>query len=140
MAAADADVDDDGIAAMLPLELVKAEVVPSAPNRSASAADFLPDFAGLAWVAYGASSLLVVSHFPSPDSEDETAIGPVFRQVIEPPRGRGEDVKAVAWAPMLPSNGEVAAASGGDVRVFSSPVGDSNGTLLLSVSFFFFLF
>lgn len=89
-------------------------------------------------MAYGAYCLLVVSHFPLPDSEDETAIGPVFRQVMEPPRGRSEDVKAVAWAPMLPSNGEVAAASGEDVRVYSSPVGDSKVSLVLSVSFCLF--
>lgn len=141
MAASAADAEEDGVAAMLPLDLIKAEVIPPAPNRSASAADFLPDFAGLSWMAYGASSLLVVSHLPSPNSEDETAIGPVFRQVIEPPRGRSEDVKAVAWAPVMPSNGEVAAASGRDVRVYSSPVGDSNGTFVLSVlSVSFFLF
>ncbi|KAL6495596.1 hypothetical protein OROGR_030159 [Orobanche gracilis] len=101
------------ISSNLPLELIKSQTIPPAPSRSEAGlqanADFLFDFAGHSWIAYGASSLLVISHFPNPLMKAETKIGPIYRQVIELPR---EGVSAISWSPATPSAGELAAALG----------------------------
>ncbi|KAI3444391.1 hypothetical protein Pfo_001056 [Paulownia fortunei] len=100
----------------LPLQLIKAETIPPAPSRSEPGSeptvDFLLDFAGHSWIAYGASSLLVISHFPNPLLEAETKIGPIYRQVIELSREAAFHVPAVSWSPATPSVGELAVALG----------------------------
>lgn len=103
----------------LPLQLIPSESVPPAPTRSLSAIDWLPDFAGYSWVAYAASSLLVISHFPSPVSESESLIGPVFRQVVELSSDGSGFVSAVSWSPVSPSLGDVAAALANCIALFS---------------------
>lgn len=109
----------------LPLLLQRHDIVPPAPTRSptGSTVDWIPDFAGYAWVAYGASSLLVISHLPKPSplSRDETAIGPILRQVFELP----DHVSAVSWS----SKGVVAAASGNGIFLFSPDSSRSLGNL-----------
>ncbi|XP_008437872.2 uncharacterized protein LOC103483174 isoform X1 [Cucumis melo] len=115
----------------LPLPLLGSEPIPSAPNRldpPGSSIDWIPDFAGYAWVAYGASSLLVISHFPSPLSPNETKFGPIFRQVLELSGDHLSAVNAVSWSPVLPSEGELAAAAGNRIWVFSHDLGASRGS------------
>ncbi|PRQ58513.1 putative transcription factor WD40-like family [Rosa chinensis] len=119
----------------LPLQILRSDPTPSAPNRSdppGSAIDWLPDFLDLSWVSYGASSLLVISHFPSPLSENETVIGPIFRQVFELSGDPSSAVRAVAWSPAVPSLGEVAAAAENCVWVFSHDSASSKGSFCWS--------
>ncbi|KAK4379176.1 hypothetical protein RND71_001038 [Anisodus tanguticus] len=74
----------DDVVSKLPLQLIKSEIIPPAPNRSNEPAiDWQPNFAGYSWIAYGASSLLVIRQFPNPLSQTETAIGSVFQQILE---------------------------------------------------------
>ncbi|KAK1257001.1 hypothetical protein QJS04_geneDACA024764 [Acorus gramineus] len=116
----------------LPLDLIRSQQVPPAPNRRPSAFDYLDDFAGFPWIAYGASSLLVISHFPSPSSSAASDVGPFFRQVIDPlgpSHATAEDVNSVSWCPARPSDGLIAAASGNTVRVYLPDHGDSSGIL-----------
>ncbi|KAH9620822.1 hypothetical protein KSS87_015129 [Heliosperma pusillum] len=98
----------------LPLRLIQSETLPPShtvsPTIRSTNADFLPDFAGYAWVAYAASSLLVISHFPSPLSPHH----PISRQVI--PLSPTYAVSAVAWSDAVPSSGDLAAVV--DRRVF----------------------
>ncbi|XP_052192792.1 uncharacterized protein LOC127801585 isoform X2 [Diospyros lotus] len=103
----------------LPLQIIKSETIPPAPTRSESAVDWLPEFAGHSWIAYGASSLLVISHFPSPLSEEETLIGPIFRQVFELSADSSASVSAVSWSPATPSAGDLAAALDNCIGLFS---------------------
>ncbi|KAL5998897.1 hypothetical protein ACLOJK_009845 [Asimina triloba] len=114
----------------LPLELIHSQKIPPSPNRSPSAIDFLHDFAGISWIAFGASSLLVISHFPSPRSQPEVLNGAVFRQVIEPPCGGNgpTTVKAVAWSPLRPSDGEIAVASENRICLYSAHSGSVTGS------------
>ncbi|XP_043715744.1 uncharacterized protein LOC122664110 [Telopea speciosissima] len=112
-------INDVNISDLLPLELMKSEIIPQIPNCSDSAVDWLPDFAGFSWIAYGASSLLVISHFPSPLSKEESLIGPIFRQVIELSSDESVLVKAVAWSPSFPSEGELAAVVENCVCLYS---------------------
>ncbi|XP_009410819.2 uncharacterized protein LOC103992724 isoform X1 [Musa acuminata AAA Group] len=123
-----ADESED-IIDILPLELVRSQLIPPAPNRRGSAIDWLPEFGGASWIAYGASSLLVISHFPSPLSDHERQLGPFFRQVIEPPPG-GEpaDLSAVSWCPAIPSEGEIAAALGNSIFVYLPVPGGESGS------------
>ncbi|KAI3441725.1 uncharacterized protein J3R85_001750 [Psidium guajava] len=97
----------------LPLPLLRSDVIPPALTRSpiGSTIDWIPDLAGYAWVAYGASSLLVISHLPSPLSEAEPLIAPFFRQVFDLP----QPVTSVSFS----SDGRVAAASGDCVFIHS---------------------
>ncbi|GLT84803.1 hypothetical protein SLE2022_030160 [Rubroshorea leprosula] len=60
----------------LPLSLLRSEAILAAPDLSNSSIGWLPDFAGYSWVAYGSSSLLVITHFPSPLSQEETSMAP----------------------------------------------------------------
>ncbi|CAK7348696.1 unnamed protein product [Dovyalis caffra] len=101
----------------LPLSLFRSDTIPPAPTRSTSTIDWLPDFSGYSWVAYGASSLLVISHLPSPLSPEETAIGPILRQVFELSGDNLSPVNAVSWSPVTPSVGELAAASDNCISV-----------------------
>ncbi|KAK9144034.1 hypothetical protein Syun_013434 [Stephania yunnanensis] len=118
------------IADHLPIELIKSEIVPPSPNLSNSTSDWLQDFLGLSWIAYAASSLLVISHFPSPLSEDQTLIGPIFRQSIElSSDDESAVVNAVAWSPSSPSEGDVAAAIGNCVCLCSEGSGGALGSL-----------
>lgn len=110
----------------LPLSLLRSEFIPAAPTRSVSAIDWLPEFAGYSWVAYGASSLLVISHFPSPLSQEETLIGPIFRQIFEL-SDDSTPVTAVSWSLAIPSIGGLAAASGNCIYVFTHDSGSSKG-------------
>ncbi|KAK6239684.1 hypothetical protein QUC31_005153 [Theobroma cacao] len=110
----------------LPLSLLRSELIPAAPNRSESSIDWLPDFAGYSWVAYGSSSLLVISHFPSPLSPEQNLMGPIFRQVFELSSDASSPVTAVCWSPVTPSAGELAAASGNCIFLFSHDLETSN--------------
>lgn len=112
------------LAGNLPLRLVKSDIVPPAPNRAETggcqpAIDWLYDFAGYTWIAYGASSLLVISHFPNPLSESETIVGPIMRQVFELSVDGTGIVSAVSWSPVTPSVGELAAAVDSCIGFFS---------------------
>ncbi|XP_059651214.1 uncharacterized protein LOC132298889 [Cornus florida] len=116
----------------LPLQLIQSETIPPAPTRSESAIDWLPDFAGYSWIAYAASSLLVISHFPSPLSEEEALIGPIFRQVIELSSDGTDAVSAVAWSPATPSLGDLAAALDNCIGLFSHNSATSSGSFCWS--------
>ncbi|KAL2536324.1 transducin family protein/WD-40 repeat family protein [Forsythia ovata] len=111
------------ITAILPLRLIQSEIVPPAPNRPATgsepAIDWLLEFIGYSWIAYGASSLLIISHFPNPLSDAETQIGPIFRQVIDLSSEGTGSVASVSWSPATPSTGELAVALGNCIRLFS---------------------
>ncbi|KAI7741816.1 hypothetical protein M8C21_003249, partial [Ambrosia artemisiifolia] len=97
-----------------PFHLIKSDPIPPAPTRPESGIDWLPDYLGHTWVAYAASSLLVISNFPSPSkSNDQTVVDPFYRQVIE----LSSDVSAVCWSPLC--CGDVAAALDNCVAVFS---------------------
>ena len=117
----------------LPLSLLRSDTIPPAPTRSdppGSTIDWLPNFADLSWVAYGASNLLVISHFSSPLSPREAAIGPIFRQVFELSGDSSSAVNAVSWSPATPSIGELAAAADNCVWVFSQDLATSKGISL----------
>lgn len=111
----------------LPLSIRRSDTIPPAPTRSRSTIDWLPDFAGHSWVAYGASSLLVISHLPSPLSPEETLIGPILRQVFELSGNQSSPVSAVSWSPVTPSIGELAAASENCICVFLHDSATSKG-------------
>lgn len=112
----------------LPLRLLRSEIVPPAPSRSQSSIDWLPDFAGYSWLAYGASSLLVISHLPSPLRGDEdSANGPIFRQILEVSGDVSSPVTAVSWSPVTLSVGELAVGSGNYVCLFARDLSDLNG-------------
>ncbi|XP_047938214.1 uncharacterized protein LOC125185681 isoform X1 [Salvia hispanica] len=119
------------VGSRFPLHLIKSEIIPPAPSRSrcgsAAAADFLLDFAGHSWIAYGAASLVVISHLPDPLSEAETRIGPIYHQVIELSREADAHVSAVCWSPATPSIGELAVALGDRIFLLSYG-GDENPT------------
>ncbi|XP_017699904.2 uncharacterized protein LOC103713736 isoform X2 [Phoenix dactylifera] len=123
---------DEDITDLLPLPLVRSQLIPPAPNRRASAIDWLPDFGGASWIAYGAASLIVISHFPSPLSPHETLVGPFFQQVIDPPVSAAGDgpaaVNAVAWCPSRPSEGEIAAALGSSIWMYSPVLDNESGS------------
>ncbi|KAF6136184.1 hypothetical protein GIB67_001593 [Kingdonia uniflora] len=114
---------------LLPLKLLKSETIPPSPNLSFSnqTIDILHNFSNLSWIAYGASSLLVISHFPSPLSPQQTHIGPIFRQVIELSHHISSQVKAVAWSPLASSDGEVAVAIENCVFLCSEKAGNEQG-------------
>ncbi|KAK1412198.1 hypothetical protein QVD17_33237 [Tagetes erecta] len=117
--ATDANTKSDSTHLNFPFQLIKSETVPPAPTRTESAIDWLPDYLGHAWIAYAASSLLVISHFPSPSVNDEASVDPFFRQVIELSSDGSADVSAVSWSPALVSSGEVAASLDDCIGVFS---------------------
>uniref|UniRef100_A0A803NSD3 RAVE complex protein Rav1 C-terminal domain-containing protein n=1 Tax=Cannabis sativa TaxID=3483 RepID=A0A803NSD3_CANSA len=99
----------------------RSDTIPPTPSRSdppGSTIDWLPNFADFSWLAYGASNLLVISHFPSPLSPNETVIGPIFRQFFELSGDPSLAVNAVSWSPATPSVGELAAAAENCVWVF----------------------
>ncbi|KAJ4825828.1 hypothetical protein Tsubulata_029099 [Turnera subulata] len=116
----------------LPLSILRSDTVPPAPTRSGSTIDWIPDFAGYSWVAYGASSLLVISHLPSPLSPNENLIGPILRQVFELSGSTSSPVTAVSWSPVTPSIGELAAASDNAIFVFSHNSASSKGSFCWS--------
>ncbi|XP_047147753.1 uncharacterized protein LOC124820153 isoform X1 [Vigna umbellata] len=99
----------------LPLCLLRSDTVPPAPTLSESTVDFLPHFSGYSWIAYAASSLLVVSHFPSPISPYQSRIGPIFRQSFQL---SADPLAAVAWSPCSPSYGDLAAAADNCICLF----------------------
>ncbi|CAH2057724.1 unnamed protein product [Thlaspi arvense] len=113
----------------LPLRLLRSEIVPPAPTRSQSSIDWLPDFAGYSWLAYGASTLLVISHLPSPLRGQDSTNGPFFRQVLEVSADVSSPVTAVSWSPVTPSLGELAVGSGNYICLFTS---DLNGSFCWS--------
>ncbi|KAH7678962.1 RAVE complex protein Rav1 C-terminal protein [Dioscorea alata] len=122
----------------LPSSRSTSQILPPAPNRRKSAVDWLPEFGSASWVSYGASSLLVISHFPNPLYEHETLVGSLLQQVIEPlPSDAGDelaDVNAVRWCPTRPSVGEIAAAAGNFIRFYSPCTGDDPITRHLTTS------
>ncbi|KAG2290538.1 hypothetical protein Bca52824_050142 [Brassica carinata] len=126
----------DPIIDQLPLRLLRSEIVPPAPSRSQSSIDWLPDFAGYSWLAYGASSLLVISHLPSPlrGGEEDSANGPIFRQILEVSGDVSSPVTAVSWSPVTPSVGELAVGSGNCVCLFARDLSDLNGSFCWSQS------
>lgn len=131
------------ITSHLPLQLIKSETIPPAPSRSQSGsepiADFLLDFTGHSWIAYGASSLLVISHFPNPLLKAETKIGPIYRQVIELSREANVYVSAVCWSPATPSTGELAVALG-DCTVLLSYNEDATSSSMFVLIWLFHLY
>ncbi|XP_020701269.1 uncharacterized protein LOC110113162 [Dendrobium catenatum] len=132
--AASAEAED--VSTLLPLSLRRSQLIPPAPNRRRSAIDFLHDFGGSSWIAYGASSLLVISHFPSPLPEHENLVGPFFRQVIEPSSCSAVNwaayVNAVSWCPVRPSEGEVAAAQGNSIWLYAPQPDSDTGSFCWS--------
>ncbi|VVB03520.1 unnamed protein product [Arabis nemorensis] len=116
----------------LPLRLLRSEIVPPAPTRSQSSIDWLPDFAGYSWLAYGASTLLVISHLPSPLRGEDSTNGPLFRQIIEVSGDVSSPVTAVTWSPVTPSVGELAVGSGNCVCLYSRDLSDLNGSFCWS--------
>ncbi|CAA7044358.1 unnamed protein product [Microthlaspi erraticum] len=116
----------------LPLRLLRSEIVPPAPTRSQSSIDWLPDFAGYSWLAYGASTLLVISHLPSPLRGEDTTNGPFFRQIIEVSGEASSPVTAVSWSPVTPSVGELAVGSGNYICLFARDLSDLNGSFCWS--------
>lgn len=120
------------ITSHLPLQLIKSEIIPPAPfilgAGSEPAADFLLDFSGHSWIAYGASSLVVISHFPNPLSEAETKIGPIYRQVIELSTELADYVSAVSWSNAKPSVGELAVAFGDSIVLLTCNEDESSSS------------
>lgn len=114
----------------LPLHLFRSETIPPAPIQGAL--DFLPNFAGYSWVGYAASSLLVISHFPSPLSPEESLIGPIFRQVLELSSDDSTTITAVSWSPFTPSTGDIAAAASNCIYVLSPDSGSLHGSFCWS--------
>ncbi|TMW99714.1 hypothetical protein EJD97_002109 [Solanum chilense] len=116
---------DDDVVSKLPLQMIESEIIPPAPNRSKSPSEFVPaidwqpNFAGYSWIAYGASSLLVIRQFPNPLSQTETVVGTVFQQVLELSIDGTGTVSAVAWSPVTPSSGDLAAALDNCIGLFS---------------------
>lgn len=103
-----------------PFQLIKSSTIPPAPTRPESAIDWLPDYLGHAWIAYAASSLLVISHFPSPSEKNDSVItDPFFRQVFELSSDGSGDVYGVSWSPAAISCGELAACLENCIGVFS---------------------
>ncbi|KAK7275387.1 hypothetical protein RIF29_16503 [Crotalaria pallida] len=98
----------------LPLHLHRSDVVPPAPTFSPSTIDFLPHFSSFTWIAYGASSLLVITHFPSPLSLPQSHIGPLFRHSFD----LSSPVSSVSWSPAVPSSGDLAAAARNCIWLF----------------------
>ncbi|KAK7275388.1 hypothetical protein RIF29_16504 [Crotalaria pallida] len=98
----------------LPLHLHRSDVVPPAPTFSPSTIDFLPHFSSFTWIAYGASSLLVITHFPSPLSLPQSRIGPLFRHSFD----LSSPVSSVSWSPAVPSSGDLAAAARNCIWLF----------------------
>ncbi|KAL4360243.1 hypothetical protein S83_027107 [Arachis hypogaea] len=115
----------------LPLQLHRSDVVPPSPSPS-SAIDFLPDFAGYSWIAYAASSLLSITHFPSPLSHKQTRIGSIFRQLFELSGDPSSFVSAVSWCPRTPSSGELAASAQNCIWVFHHRSATSKGSFCWS--------
>ena len=111
----------------LPLRLHRSEIVTPSPIFSRNTMDWLPDFCGYSWIAYGASSLLVISHFPSPLSEQEPKIGPIFRQAFELSCDPSSVVASLCWSPGLPSTGEIAAAAENCIWVFNNDLSECQG-------------
>lgn len=122
----------------LPLRLLRSDIVTPAPTFSHSSIDFLPNFAGYSWIAYGASSILVITHFPSPLSTHQTRIGPIFRQFFELSSHHSSPVSAVSWSPQLPSSGQLAAAAQNCIWVFNHGSVTSKGNS--KFRFFKFIF
>ncbi|EPS66388.1 hypothetical protein M569_08390 [Genlisea aurea] len=118
----------------LPLQLIQSQIIPPAPSRSRCGsepiADFLLEFSGLSWIAYGASSAVVIAHFPNPMSEPETKLGPVYRQVIELSRDGESQVSAVSWSPARPSLGELAVALSGFIFLLKYGEDKTSSTIL----------
>ncbi|PNY04245.1 hypothetical protein L195_g000661 [Trifolium pratense] len=102
----------------LPLRLLRSDIVTPAPTFSNSTIDFLPHFAGYSWIAYGASSILTITHFPSPLSSHQTRIGPIFRQFFELSDNHSSPVSSVSWSPQIPSSGYLAASAQNCIWVF----------------------
>ncbi|KAK7389790.1 hypothetical protein VNO78_25084 [Psophocarpus tetragonolobus] len=96
----------------LPLQMMRSDTVPPAPTFSESTIDFLPHFSGYSWIAYAASSLLVISHFPSPLSPHQTRIGSFFRQSFHLSL---HPLSAVSWSP---SSSDLAASADNSVWIF----------------------
>ncbi|XP_027334436.1 uncharacterized protein LOC113849054 isoform X2 [Abrus precatorius] len=113
----------------LPLRLLRSDVVTPAPTFSESTIDFLPHFSGYSWIAYAASSILVITHFPSPLSHSQSRIGPIFRQTfhLSP-----SPVTAVSWSPLTPSSAELAAASDNCIFLFIHDSATSKGSFCWS--------
>lgn len=111
----------------LPLRQIRSEIVPPAPNRSQSSIDWLPDFAGYSWLAYGASTLLVISHLPSPLRGEDSTNGPFFRQILEVSGDVSSPVTSVSWSPVTPSVGELAVGSGNYIFLFARDSSALNG-------------
>jgi len=121
----------------LPLHLLRSDTIPPSPTLSNSTIDFLPNFSGYSWIAYGASSLLVITHFPSPLSDHQSRIGPIFRQFFELSFHHSSPVSSVSWSPHMPSHGDLAAAAENCIWVFNHDSVKSKGNLKFRFLTFF---
>lgn len=108
-----------------PLRLRPIQYIPPAPKHIASALDWIPEFAGHAWLAYGAGSIVVITTTPAPtaDEEESRITGPFFQQVLQPLQNitdneDNDDIRAVAWTPIIPSNGVLAVGAGESVYIY----------------------
>lgn len=101
-----------------------------APNPSPQTADWLPEFLGFSWLAYGSHSSVVISIAPFPPGREEAEHGPLLRKVIDIPEASGK-ITCVRWAPKGPSNGVLAVAGGECIYVYE-PAGVENSDSNLS--------
>ncbi|KAG0631662.1 hypothetical protein M758_1G270500 [Ceratodon purpureus] len=107
-------------------ELSIQQDLPPAPNVGPQCADWLPRFAGSSWLAYAASSAVVVATAASPLNPGESSSGRFFQQVLETRSSNVEEncegrdlVTSVGWAPVGPSVGQLAAAVGKAIHLYS---------------------
>lgn len=109
-----------------PYELSIQQDLPPAPNVGTQCADWLPRFAGSSWLAYAASSAIVIATAASPLNSGESSSGRFFQQVLETRTNNdGDDcigrslVTSVGWAPVGSSVGQLAAACGNTLLLYS---------------------
>lgn len=62
-------------------ELSVQQDIPPAPNGGPQCADWLPRFAGSSWLAYGASTTVVIATALAPSNPGEATAGRFFQQV-----------------------------------------------------------
>lgn len=101
---------------------------PAPSGSSSQTVDWLPDYLGYSWVAYGSHTSLVISIAPVPTRKDEADLG--LCQVIDTPLAPAH-ITCVRWAPdSPPCIGFLAASTGHLVCIhgpeFSNPIDESN--------------